>query len=184
MNCSFRREAFEKAGGYLTSLKTLQEGGWFDPTGEEVEFSLRVKKITGKRIIFNPKVKVYHKIYQSRFRLKTIAKRSFRMGYLRRMSRKIYPDQKGKSGASSIEIMVVKRIFTRLLPETGKSFFKNPANAFRKLSVIFVGLGFTALGFMIYPFKPAQNLNAGHPPDLFVKSSIEYPTATGQIQPK
>ena len=154
MNCSFRREAFDKAGGYLTSLKTLQEGGWFEPTGEEVEFSLRVKKITGKRIVFNPRVKVYHKAYKSRLRWSVMAKRAFRMGYLRHMSRSIYPEGDGESSASGTEYALLRRIFTKLLPDILRSFFKHPAIAWRKFSVCFIGVFFTGLGYIAYIFKP------------------------------
>jgi GT2 family glycosyltransferase len=155
MNCSFRREAFDKAGGYLTSLKTLQEGGWFQPTGEEVEFSLRVRRITGKRIVFNPKVKVYHKVYKSRFRWRVMAKRAFRMGYLRRMGKAIYPENdKREESASRVEYALLKRIFTKLVPDILRGFFRHPAIAWRRLSVCVIGTLFTGLGYIFYIFKP------------------------------
>lgn len=157
MNCSFRKEAFDRAGGYLTSLKTLQEGGWFQPTGEEVEFSLRVKKITGKRIVFNPRVRVYHKVYKSRFRWGVIAKRAFRMGYLRHMSKTIYPEGDKEKSASGAEYMLLKRILTKLLPDILRSFFSHPIVAWRKLSVCIIGVLFTGFGYIFYimkPFKP------------------------------
>ena len=156
MNCSFRREGFEKAGGYLTSLKTLQEGGWFQPTGEEVEFSLRVKKVTGKRIVFNPKVRVYHRVYKERFRTRVIAKRAFRMGYLRHMAKSIYGDKKEVEAGSRAEHTLLKRIFTRLLPDILKTFFRHPIIAWRKLSVSIIAILFTSLGYLMYFFKPFQ----------------------------
>ena len=154
MNCSFRREAFDRAGGYLTSLKTLQEGGWFQPTGEEVEFSLRVRKITGKRIVFNPKVRVRHKVYKSRFRWGILAKRAFRMGYLRRMSKTIYTEGDKEKSASGTEYMLLKRIFTELLPDILRGFFSHPIIAWRRLSVSVIGVLFTGLGYILYTFKP------------------------------
>ena len=154
MNCSFRREAFDKAGGYLTCLKTLQEGGWFQPTGEEVEFSLRVRQITGKRIVFNPRVKVYHKVYKSRFRIRVIAKRSFRMGYLKHMARNIYPHGKHAESAPRAECVLIKRIFNRLLPQIFKGFFTHPFIAWRKLTVCIISVLFAGLGYILYVFKP------------------------------
>jgi glycosyltransferase involved in cell wall biosynthesis len=154
MNCSFRREAFDKAGGYLTSLKTLQEGGWFQPTGEEVEFSLRVRKITGKRIVFNPRVSVYHKVYKFRFRWGVIAKRAFRMGYLRHMGKSIYPEGDGDLSASGVEYGLLKRSFTRLLPDILRALLKHPIIAWRKLSVVVIGVLFTGLGYIFYVFRP------------------------------
>ncbi len=154
MNCSFRREAFDRAGGYLTSLKTLQEGGWFQPTGEEVEFSLRVRKITGKRIVFNPRVRVRHKVYKSRFRWGVMAKRAFRMGYLRHMGKAIYPENDGGESASGVEYMLLRRIFTKLLPDILWSFISHPIVAWRRLSVSVISVLFTGLGYIFYIFKP------------------------------
>ena len=57
MNMSLRREAFEKAGSFLSGL------GYHQPMAEDLEFSLRVKRKTGKKLLFNPAAKVWHKVY-------------------------------------------------------------------------------------------------------------------------
>jgi len=154
MNCSFRREALERAGGYSRSLKTLQEGGWLQPTGEEVEFSLRVKGITGGRIVFNPRVRVHHMVHWEKLRMSVIAKRAFRMGYLRHMAKRLYPDDGQAESASKTEYALLRRILLRLLPEILKTAPVQPGIAWRKLSVSIVALAFTSLGYLVYTLKP------------------------------
>ena len=154
MNCSFRREAFEKAGGYLTSLKTLQEGGWFQPTGEEVEFSLRVRRVTKQRIVFNPRVRVYHKVQRNQFRPNVIAKRSFRMGYLRNMAKHTNSDRKARESVKKTEFALLKRVLTRLLPDIMQSFLRQPIIAWRRLCISVTAILFAALGYLFYYLKP------------------------------
>ena len=65
-NLSFRREAFNSGERFRTSLGVKGGGqrGWQEPGAEEVEFSLRVRRKTGKHIVYNPRVRVKHKVYR------------------------------------------------------------------------------------------------------------------------
>jgi glycosyltransferase involved in cell wall biosynthesis len=96
MNMCFRREAFQKAGyfdvrstersRYLRSAsgqrqhKETKQG----KMAEDVEFSLRVKRITGKKLYYLPHMRVLNKVYAYRLSTKFIVARSSWIGYSRR----------------------------------------------------------------------------------------------------
>jgi len=162
MNCSFTREALTQAGGFLTSLGPLhgyqekdEKSVWTRPSllGEEVELSLRVMKRTGGQIVFNPKVRVYHKVYQYRFSWGWIARRAYAFGYAKHMVESLYPQWEGKPTLGQ-EYDLLGRIFTRLIPGIAKTLFTHPIIAWRQLLVTFIGVLFTALGYAAYTFKP------------------------------
>ncbi|RJQ30701.1 MAG: glycosyltransferase, partial [Peptococcaceae bacterium] len=73
MNCSYRREALFKAGLYRPDIGPVgkgcfKAGRWFFISGEEVEFCLRLRRAVAGRIIYNPRVPVYHKVYAGQFK--------------------------------------------------------------------------------------------------------------------
>ena len=157
MNCSFTREALEKAGGYLTSLGGYpgrdDKSAWTKRSGEEVELSLRVRETTGKRIVFNPRLRVYHKVPQFRFSWAHIARKAYAMGYSKHMVASLYP-QCGDKPTLSQEYDLLGRIFTRLVPNIAKTFFTHPVIAWRQLLVTIISVFFTGLGYVAYTFKP------------------------------
>lgn len=162
MNCSFAREALKEAGGFLTSLGPLhgfqekdEKSVWTRPgiQGEEMELSLRVTKRTGKQIVFNPKVRVYHKVHQYKLSWGWIARRAYAFGYCKHMIANLYPRWEGKPTLGQ-EYDLLGRIFTRLIPKIARTLFTNPAIAWRQLLVIIIGVFFTGIGYAAYFFKP------------------------------
>jgi glycosyltransferase involved in cell wall biosynthesis len=65
-NMSFRKEAFSSSGVFLTYLGAKGGGasGKHELVGDETELSMRVKKKTGKRLVFNPGAGIMHKVYK------------------------------------------------------------------------------------------------------------------------
>ncbi len=153
-NASFRREAFELGGLLDTRLgpqdslmgfkgREIKEG----VISEEVEFSLRITKKTAKRIVFNPQVKVWHKVYPYRLRLKYIVQWSYWAGLSKQMLKKSSKDFRDR-GVISQEYSLLKRILTKLFPSTLKGFFRNPTTALRRFLVTVVILAFVAIGYI------------------------------------
>lgn len=151
-NASFRREAFELAGFIDVGLgprdstlgfkgRELKEG----IVSEEVELSLRVKKATGKRIIFNPNVRVKHKVYNERLKLSYIIRWAHWMGFSKHKLKKLYTQADDEP--LSLEHQLLKRILTKLFPSILKTFFTSPTTAWRKLRVTMAVLIFVALGY-------------------------------------
>ena len=69
VNMSFRREAFDTQ---LFSPAYGKAGKKQGPLGDDRAFALGVTRSTGKTIIFNPRVVVWHKVYRYRTQLSFI----------------------------------------------------------------------------------------------------------------
>lgn len=145
-NMSFRKEAFEKAGSFLSSL------GYHAPMAEDLEFSLRVKKITGKKLIYNPAVKVQHTVYAYRINLKYIAARAHHIG----VSRNLLRTACLKDAASfNLEKKVLRGIVNILL-SIPRLLIINPGVAWNKLLITCTILLYSGIGYVF----PGKNLQA------------------------
>ncbi|MFC2002718.1 glycosyltransferase [Chloroflexota bacterium] len=162
-NLSFRRGNLEDCK-FLTDLgpKRHEDNSWAQGLAEDAELSIRIQRETGKPIIYNPKVKLKHKVYKYRLSLKYITERSYQVGCSRSMLKKLYTQSNKSTTLLSPEYNLMKRIFTRLFPDILKGFFKNPAIAWRKLWVTVIALFFVALGYFAYS---VSNLT-GHRKDI------------------
>jgi len=142
MNMSLRREAFEKAGSFLSSL------GYHQPMAEDLEFSLRVKRRTGKRLLFNPKVKVWHKVYAYRISLKFVASRAHHIGVSRRILKATHLREQAPFRLERGVLSGIARIFC-LLP---RDFLRSPPIAWNKFTMTTTIITFAAIGFL-FPGK-------------------------------
>ncbi len=155
-NMSFRREALEKAGMFLTNLGARGGGetGKHELVGDETELSLRVREKTGKRILFNPQVRVRHRVYKYRVDSAFIARRAYWEGYTKAMFQ-LTCRWSGDKKLLKVEYGLLRRIFTGLFPCIFRDFFVNPVVAWRRLSVAVVALLFVALGYSDYLSRTA-----------------------------
>ncbi len=76
-NMVFRKIVFEKMGVFDTNFG-INGKKWVG--GEDTDMFLRVKKL-GMQVIFNPDIRIHHKIYSHRIYLKNIMKRAYNGGY-------------------------------------------------------------------------------------------------------
>ncbi len=157
-NLSFRREAFDCCGLFRTSLdaRELPESDWQQPGAEETEFCLRVKYITGKRILYHPEVKVKHRVYAYRLSLRFIVRRAYLEGYAKAILNRLY--RSNNKNVLHPEYQLLRHILFRLIPELLKLIVRQPVTALRKLwitllLVTFVGLGyaFSSLRAILVP---------------------------------
>jgi glycosyltransferase involved in cell wall biosynthesis len=148
-NASFRKKAFEIAGLFATHIgpRGGSMTGRRTNLSEDVEISLRIRKKTAKHIVYNPEVKVWHKVYRERLQWRNIIQWSYWIGFSKRMLKKLY--DKASIGMEPIEQeeQLLKRILFRLFSKTVKDFFKKPTSALRiilfEVAVLFfVGLGY------------------------------------------
>jgi len=159
-NMSFKREAFDLCGLFEEALgaKGGGESGKHELVGEETEFSIRVKEETGKRIIYNPEVKVRHRVYSYRFTWKFITKRAYWEGYTKAMLNKSYGGRNKSENVLVTEHDLLRRILFKLIPTTLKLFTSKPLLALRKLWVTFIVLFCVAFGY--YSFSLRNHLVA------------------------
>jgi len=151
-NLSFKQEAFKLGGLFKTSLGVKGRGqrGWQEPGAEETEFSLRIKQKTGKRIIYNPKVKVRHKVYKYRTTLQFIANRAYWEGYAKALLKRIYTSAHKEPSVLLPEHMLLRRILFRLVPRALGNLFHKPSIALRQLWLTGMVLSCVAAGYLKY----------------------------------
>jgi GT2 family glycosyltransferase len=155
-NMSFRREAFDVAGLFLNTL------GYHKPMAEDLEFSLRVKARTGKRILFNPYIRVWHRVRGYRLTWKFITARAHHIGQSRRLLKKLYPQ--------SPELFALEKGLSRrivgLLLNMPREFFRSPGTAWRRLFLITLtslaaGWGYLRPGASLEIFQEGQRAEGG-----------------------
>jgi len=153
-NISFCREAFDSGELFRTSLgvKGRGESGWLEPGAEEAELSLRIRRKTGKRIIYNPQVRVKHKVYRYRLRAMFIAKRAYWEGHAKAMLKRWYHSAEGKTVLST-EHELLHRILFKLLPQMLGRLFHQPLIALRQLWLVTMVLSCVASGYFGYQFS-------------------------------
>lgn len=141
-NMSVRREVFEKAGSFLPIL------GYHTPMAEDLEFSLKAKIRTGGKLLFNPKAKVWHKVYAYRVSLKFVSSRAHHIGVSRRLLRATYLRQQAPFHLES----KVVRGMARTILLTPWDFFRSPYTAWKRLIITLAVLFFAGLGYL-FPGK-------------------------------
>ncbi len=143
-NMAFKRDAF--ADGCLFSVNAGFSHGHRDkPISEDIEFSLRLKKRTGKHIMFNPNPRVWHRVIARRLSLRFVVQRAHHVGCTRRIIRRYYADE---FGSFDQENKVLKGIL-KLLIRIPREFIVKPVLAWKELSLIVEILVSAAVGFMI-----------------------------------
>jgi glycosyltransferase involved in cell wall biosynthesis len=153
-NASFARGCFEAAGYLDTGLGPQDSQGGFKwrefaqgTVSEEVEFSLRVRTRLKKRLVYNPEVKVWHRVRKDRLKTGYIARWSFWMGLSKRKTRELYPHLGDDGDLMGQEHQLLERIMTGLFPGILRDFLTRPLIAWRKLSVTVTALFFVTLGY-------------------------------------
>jgi GT2 family glycosyltransferase len=154
-NMSFRREAFERSGLFLTSLGAQEGGGGLGKqkfAGEETEFSIRVRRKTGMRILYNPRIKVWHKVYRYRVSARFVARRAYSEGYTKAMLNKSRKDNSGDR-LLDVEHKLLWRIATKLFPNILKGFLVRPRTAWRQFSMTMNATFCVAVGYGSYTLQ-------------------------------
>jgi glucosyl-dolichyl phosphate glucuronosyltransferase len=148
-NLSFDRQAFLKCGLFDPELGVKGRGkkGWQEPGAEETEISIRIKKYTGKRIIFNPDVKVEHRVYSYRISSKFITKRAFWEGYAKSLLKSKLRKNESDKEVLSTEYSLLKRILFYRIPKDILLLFKDPKIAVRQMGVVFMVIPCVAAGY-------------------------------------
>lgn len=165
MNCSFKRGVLLKVGLYQPNLGP--KGGeekieWFRPSGEEVELSLRIRKyMPAAKIIYNPEVRVYHRVYRSRFTWSFMMKRAFRFGYTKRYVERLFNDDFKDKPVLDLEREHLRHILLRMPPALAREFVRAPFDAWRKFAVALIGTVFTGLGYLAYFVRPVPEGRIG-----------------------
>ncbi len=150
-NISFRREAFDACGAFKSSLgdeKGWGKSDWQRPGAKETEFSVRVTRETGKRIVYNPDIRVKHKVYRYRLATGFIIRRAYWEGYA-----KAWLSRWGRSSDREVlatEYSLLRRILFSLVPYSLGLLFKRPIIALRRLWTTALVLSCVSGGYLVY----------------------------------
>jgi len=136
-NMAFRREVFEICG-----LFPMNSGYHRGLMAEDLYFSMLIRTKTGKKLVFNPRVKVLHKVNAHR-NLWFVVDRAHWIGYSRRMLVNIF------SNADKSILHTEHDLLKRTLTSTVLCLFKNPAKCLRVLPILVLALSSLALGYFI-----------------------------------
>lgn len=158
MNMSLRREAFEKAGSFLFGL------GYHQPMAEDLEFSLRVRTKTGKKLLFNPKAKVWHKVYAYRISPRFVASRAHHIGTSRRLLRTTHLREQATFHLEKGVLSGIAKGIC-LLPQ---DFCRNPSSAWKVFYTTIIIVTFAAIGFLF----PGKALGAAKEIEYALKNQI------------
>lgn len=152
-NISFRREAFDACGLFKSSLEVNEPGksDWQRPGAKETEFSLRVTQKTGKRIVYNPNIRVRHKVYRYRLSTGFIARRAYWEGYAKALLNEWYHPSNKK--VLSTEYSLLGRILFNFLPYSLGLLFRHPIIALRRLLVCLLTLSSVATDYASYTLR-------------------------------
>jgi glucosyl-dolichyl phosphate glucuronosyltransferase len=158
-NLSFKKEAFHIAGVFNVDLgvKGRDRRGWQEPGGEETELAIRIQNTTGKRIIYNPKVIVQHKVYSYRLTGGFITRRAFWEGYAKALIKDRFRSMEKGSDVLATEHALLKRILFFRLPRSFKLLFYQPRSATRQIGLIFTVLTCVFAGYTTSKLKILVN---------------------------
>lgn len=137
-NMAFRREVFEICG-----LLPTNSGYHRGLMAEDLYFSMLLRAKTGKKLVFNPRVKVLHKVNIRSRNLRFMIDRAHWIGYSRRMLVGTFSNT--DKGILHIEHGLLKRTLT----STVLCLFNNPTKCLRVLPVLALVLSSLALGYFI-----------------------------------
>ena len=155
-NMAFSREAFLICGYFKESfgIKGGDKKGWSAPGAEETDFSIRATSLTGKHIIYNPLMKIKHRVYVYRSSWRFISRRAFWEGCSKSMLKRLHKGQ--NSHVLSNEYDLLKRIFFHLIPMSIAGLGHDFKNSWHKLTATVVIVSCVAFGYtwgMVRPLR-------------------------------
>jgi glucosyl-dolichyl phosphate glucuronosyltransferase len=145
VNMAFKREAFETCGEFDTMTGPLRGGDV--GIAEDLEFSLRVRGLTGKKILYDPLMQLYHKVGIQRLGWRFMFERSFIIGYSRRSMKRVQYAEKEKNLLSR-EKNLLARTVGRLIPGVLAELPRSRANAGKRFYMTALVLFSLALGYL------------------------------------
>jgi glycosyltransferase involved in cell wall biosynthesis len=150
VNMGFRREAFQRCsfdhrlGGNMGAA----DGSKLGLLGEDTLFSLRIRKETGRPISYNPRVKVFHRVYAYRFKPRFVRRRAFWEGYTKAWLKKLHRQDGGLAADDlATEYRLLRRIALGFFPRVMVGFAREPRRSWRQLCLAVDALGHVALGY-------------------------------------
>lgn len=127
-NLSFRRDVFLELGGFNPKMGGIKGSRLLQ--GGETELCGRMQKRHGKKVMYNPRAIVYHKIFPERVRVRSLTRRAFWQGYSKAVMGEIIGEVgEEKSFLKYLTIRFIERL---------KGAIKGDYENFLKLTMMFL----------------------------------------------
>jgi len=147
VNMGFRREAFdrgcfdERLGGNMGAADGCKLG----LLGEDTLFSIRVRQETGRPLVYNPRLRVRHKVYAYRLNSRFVRRRAFWEGYTKAWLKRL----DGNSGGDILatEYRLLRRIMLGFFPRAIAGFGRRPGRSWRQIRLAMTALAHVGLGY-------------------------------------
>ena len=171
-NISFRRQAFDAAGVFKNNLEGEEKGksDWQRPGVKETEFSVRVTAKTGKRIVYNPGIKVKHKVYPYRLSTTFIMRRAYWEGY-----GKAWLKSRSRSSGEQVldtEYSLLRRILFNLIPGSLGLMLSKPLVGIRRLWITGLALSCVGSGYLVYKLSSLFNRKRSSVAGLYEEAGV------------
>jgi GT2 family glycosyltransferase len=113
---------------------------------DDAQFSLALRALSGRKILYVPDMAVYHRVYPYRLSYEFVRRQSYWQGYSKAIYRKMYP---GDSDLNALERErdVLKSILLRVIPRALLDLLITPRKAKKKLWLVAVVLSHVVLGY-------------------------------------
>ncbi len=140
-NMSFRREVFERLGGFdeqmgLTGDNQIQ--------AEETEFAIRMQETFDQGMLYNPDAVVAHKIFDYRTEPSWVCRRAFWQGYSKRAIEQLEGD-----GVGDEETDFLKHLAFSSVPRRVRGLVRDPAlTGVMQLVMLFILTGCVGSGYL------------------------------------
>jgi GT2 family glycosyltransferase len=157
MNMAFKKESFRLAGGLLNA------SGFHKPMAEDLEYSLRIKRKTGKRISFNKDAYVWHRVHSYRFTWKYVRDRSRHIGTSRYMIKELYRTQMDREN----------NLFGRIIMNIPRRVLTHPKDSPRIVKLVSYVAFNIAVGYVTAQFQRNEEQRQFlHDAGLMMKSQV------------
>lgn len=110
-NISFRREVFDKIGGFDPELGRQ---GTANFQAEETVFAIRMREEFGQGVIYDPEAVVAHKVFDYRTDPKWLLNRAFWHGYSKRVLEDLIEDNTGGNEATFLRQLLLEFVPDRV----------------------------------------------------------------------
>ena len=150
MNMAFRREAFVDlrfSEAFVGGNQGTLDGSKVGLLGDDTEFCLRLSQATGRCILYNPAVRVFHKVYQHRLTPRFVRRRAFWEGYTKATLVKLRRGQEDSSMNLTMEHQLLRRILFRFFPRALAGCVVHPALGLHRLTLGVGVLFHVAMGY-------------------------------------
>lgn len=153
MNMAFRRESFElvcfdeQRGGNQGAADGVKLG----PLGEDTQFSLMLRQATGRPIMFDPRIAVYHRVHGYRTTSRYVRRRAFWEGYT-----KATLPRTGLAVPLRDEFSLLRRVLVGFVPRVATELIRRPRRGWRQLRLAVDALGYVAIGYAAGRLPPIR----------------------------